>query len=54
MPRLPVKRQVYIIWPSKVALDSLLKMAFKGDYAKYREKVAIKWANRALAAGKPY
>lgn len=38
----------------KGGIDSLLKMAFKGDYAKYREKVAIKWANRALKAGKPY
>ncbi|HTD98768.1 MAG TPA: cupin-like domain-containing protein [Mucilaginibacter sp.] len=37
----------------KGGVDSLLKMAFKGDYAKYREKVAIKWADRALAAGKP-
>lgn len=38
----------------KGGVDSLLKMAFKADYARYREKVAIKWANRALAAGKPY
>ena len=38
----------------KGGVDSLLKMAFKGDYARYREKVAVKWANRALAAGKPY
>jgi len=38
----------------KGGVDSLLKMTFKGDYARYREKVAIKWANRALAAGKPY
>ena len=37
----------------KGGVDSLLKMAFKDDYARYREKVAIKWANRALAAGKP-
>ena len=37
----------------KGGVDSLLKMAFKGDYAKYREKVAIKWAEKALAAGKP-
>lgn len=38
----------------KGGVDSLLKMTFKGDYARYREKVAVKWANRALAAGKPY
>lgn len=38
----------------KGGVDSLLKMTFKGDYAHYREKVAVKWANRALAAGKPY
>ncbi|MDB5153228.1 MAG: cupin-like protein [Mucilaginibacter sp.] len=38
----------------KGGVDSLLKMAFKADYAKYREKVAVKWANRALASGKPY
>ncbi|MEO6849609.1 MAG: cupin-like domain-containing protein, partial [Mucilaginibacter sp.] len=38
---------------TKGGIDSLLKMAFKGDYAKYREKVAIKWAEKALAAGKP-
>ena len=37
----------------KGGVDSLLKMTFKGDYAKYREKVAIKWAEKALAAGKP-
>ena len=38
----------------KGGVDSLLKMTFKGDYARYHEKVAVKWANRALAAGKPY
>jgi hypothetical protein len=38
----------------KGGLDSLLKMAFKGDYARYREKLAVKWANRALAARKPF
>jgi hypothetical protein len=37
----------------KGGVDSLLKMAFKADYAKYREKVAVKWANRALKGGKP-
>lgn len=38
----------------KGGVDSLLKMAFKADYARYREKVAIKWAKRALTTGKPY
>ncbi|WP_461451229.1 cupin-like domain-containing protein [Mucilaginibacter sp.] len=38
----------------KGGLDSLLKMAFKANYAKRREKLAVKRANRALAAGKPY
>jgi len=28
-------------------------MAFKGSYARYREKLAVKWADRALAARKP-
>jgi hypothetical protein len=37
----------------KGGVDSVLKMTFKADYARYREKVAIKWAHRALAAGKP-
>jgi hypothetical protein len=38
----------------KGGLDSVLKMAFKSNYANYREKVAIKWADRALAAGRPF
>lgn len=38
----------------KGGLDSMLKMALKARYAGYREKVAVKRANRALAAGKPY
>jgi hypothetical protein len=37
----------------KGGLDSLLKMTFKASYAKRREKLAVKWADRALAAGKP-
>ncbi|MGV8880104.1 MAG: cupin-like domain-containing protein [Sphingobacteriaceae bacterium] len=37
----------------KGGLDSVLKMAFKAKYAKYREKLAIRWAEQALAAGKP-
>ena len=31
-----------------------MKMAFKANYAKYREALAVKWANRELAAGKPF
>jgi hypothetical protein len=38
----------------KGGVDSLLKMTFKQDYAKYREKLAIKWAEKELAEGKPY
>jgi len=34
-------------------VDSLLKMTLKADYAQYREKTAIKWANKALAKGQP-
>jgi len=37
----------------KGGLDSLLKMTFKAKYAKRREKLAVKWADRALANGKP-
>src|ERR1700712_2674960 len=37
----------------KGGLDSVLKMVFKANYAKYREGLAVKWADRALAAGKP-
>lgn len=37
----------------KGGLDSVLKMAFKANYAKYREELAIRWAEQALAAGKP-
>lgn len=37
----------------KGGVDSLLKMAFKQSYARYREKLAVKWAEQALAAGKP-
>jgi hypothetical protein len=37
----------------KGGLDSLFKMAFKGRYARYRERVAVKWADRALANGEP-
>jgi hypothetical protein len=38
----------------KGGLDSLLKMAFKGKYSGYREKVAIRRAGKELAAGKPF
>jgi hypothetical protein len=37
----------------KGGLDSLLKMAFKARYAKFRERLAVKWAERELKAGKP-
>jgi hypothetical protein len=37
----------------KGGVDSLLKMAFKENYAQYRERVAIKWAHKALAKRKP-
>ncbi|WP_214072145.1 cupin-like domain-containing protein [Mucilaginibacter sp. dw_454] len=36
----------------KGGIDSVLKMAFKGDYARYRERLAVKRANRALAKSK--
>ncbi len=38
----------------KGGLDSVLKMAFKASYARYREKLAVKRADKALAAGKPF
>lgn len=34
------------------AVDSLLKMAFKANYASYREKLAVKRAENAYAKGK--
>src|ERR1700744_4388473 len=37
----------------KGGVDSVLKMTFKANYAAYREKLAVKWANRELKAGKP-
>jgi hypothetical protein len=37
----------------KGGLDSMLKMAFKAKYAKFREKLAIKWAEQELHSGKP-
>jgi len=37
----------------KGAFDSLLKMAFKAPYAKWRERLAVKRANNALANGSP-
>jgi hypothetical protein len=37
----------------KGGVDSVLKMAFKGKYAAYREALAVKWANNELAAGRP-
>ena len=38
---------------TKGGIDSVIKMLFKEKYAHYREKVAIKRAERALIAGKP-
>ena len=37
----------------KGGVDSVFKMAFKGKYATYREALAVKWANKELAAGRP-
>ncbi|PST84513.1 cupin [Pedobacter yulinensis] len=47
------KAQSVMSLAMKGGLDSMLKMAFKGRYARWREKIAIKRAERALAAGKP-
>jgi hypothetical protein len=37
----------------KGGVDSVLKMLFKAPYAKFREELAVKWAEKALAAGSP-
>jgi hypothetical protein len=37
----------------KGGIDSVLKMTFKANYAKFKEQLAVKWAENALAAGKP-
>ena len=37
----------------KGGVDSVLKMIFKAPYAKFREELAVKWAEKALAAGNP-
>ena len=37
----------------KGGLDSVLKMAFKTPYAQWRERLAVRRANRALAKGDP-
>lgn len=37
----------------KGGVDSLLKMTLKAGYANYREKLAVKWAEKELKAGKP-
>jgi len=37
----------------KGGLDSAFKMAFKGNYAKFREGLAVKRADSALAKGQP-
>lgn len=38
----------------KGGLDSVLKMTFKSNYARYRENLAVKRAHKELAAGKPF
>ncbi|MBB3055007.1 cupin-like domain-containing protein [Mucilaginibacter gotjawali] len=38
----------------KGGLDSALKIAFKANYARYRENLAVKRAHKELAAGKPF
>jgi hypothetical protein len=38
---------------TKGGVDSVLKMALKTSYSQYRERVAIKRAERALAKGQP-
>jgi hypothetical protein len=37
----------------KGGVDSILKMLFKSKYAAYREKLAVKWAEQELRAGRP-
>ncbi len=37
----------------KGGVDSVLKMLLKAPYAKFREELAVKWAEKALATGKP-
>ena len=37
----------------KGGVDSVLKMTLKAGYAKYREKLAVRWAEKALANGDP-
>jgi len=37
----------------KGGVDSVLKMALKAPYAQFREELAVKWAEKALAAGSP-
>ncbi len=38
---------------TKGGIDSILKMILKAPYAKYRERLAIKWAEKALANNEP-
>jgi hypothetical protein len=35
------------------AVDSVLKLTFKSKYAKWREKLAVKIAEKALKNGQP-
>jgi hypothetical protein len=37
----------------KGGVDSILKILFKSKYAAYREKLAVKWAEKELRAGRP-
>ena len=46
-----LKRKMASVWSLFMhgAVDSAIKMVFKGSYGTYREKLAVKRANRALA-----
>ncbi len=50
-----ISRKVASVWSlfTHGAVDSLIKMIFKEKYARYREKIAVKRAERALAKGRP-
>ncbi len=37
----------------KGGVDSVLKMLLKAPYARFREELAVKWAEKALATGSP-
>ena len=50
-----ITRKVASVWSlfTHGAIDSLIKMTFKEKYAHWREKKAVKIAERALAKGRP-